>query len=416
MKSSASLLSVAAAALVLCNLPTPTDAFILAPPIPRFQQTPSYSSSTTSLSSSKEEADKLRQKAASLREQASLLESSLNRPLPPSSSQPNDNDSNSQQRKSLKNKRILITGANGRLGSMITRHLLRSHPELSEVIAAVHYIGSATTRGYGRLSYEVGAEDGIGSIGPVWSEDRDATFTFDRETMGGYNLDKLRVVEVELLNPTQVRTITENVDAIIYCATDFEGNRPRAVASLNAALLFRAVADPLKGRVEIEGVRNCLEGLKSAITDRRYRDNLAGRTSSSTGSSKGPTQFVLISCTPDAFGEFETPFGEFNGLKRQSEYIVNEFPSITHTVLQMGRYDERVEEGLEIYHEEALDDTEIVDGVVCAKKAEGGKERSIWDDGVERRINRRDAARAAVEALLDDDLENRKVQCYTYRR
>jgi hypothetical protein len=176
------------------------------------------------------------------------------------------------------------------------------------------------------------------------------------------------------------------------------------------------VADPLKGRVEIEGVRNCLEGLKSAITDRRYRDNLAGRTSSSTGSSKGPTQFVLISCTPDAFGEFETPFGEFNGLKRQSEYIVNEFPSITHTVLQMGRYDERVEEGLEIYHEEALDDTEIVDGVVCAKKAEGGKERSIWADGVERRINRRDAARAAVEALLDDDLENRKVQCYTYRR
>ena len=70
--------------------------------------------------------------------------------------------------------------------------------------------------------------------------------------MGGYNLNKLRVVEVELLNPVQVRTICEGMDAVIFCATDFEGNRPRAIASLNAAFLFRAVADPLKGRVEIE--------------------------------------------------------------------------------------------------------------------------------------------------------------------
>ena len=303
---------------------------------------------------------------------------------------------------------------------MITRHLLRSHPELKEVIAAVHYVGEATTRGYGRLSYEVGAEDGRGSIGAAWSEERNASFEYDAEIMDGYNLNKLRVVEVELLNPNQVRTITEDVDAVIFCATDFEGNRPRAVAGFNAALLFRAVADPLKGRVEIEGVRNCLEGLLAGINDRKYKNNLAGVNTVEESNNAGPTQFILISSTPDAFSEFDTPFGEFNGLKRQSEYIVaNEFPSISHCILQMGRYDERVEEGLEIFHEEALDDTEIVDGVIGAKQLQSQEEkkpRSIWDDEVKRKINRRDAARAAVEALLDEDLENLKVQCYTYRR
>jgi hypothetical protein len=287
---------------------------------------------------------------------------------------------------------------------------------VKEVVAAVHYVGEATTRGYGRLSYEVGAEDGRGSIGAAWSEEREATFEYDAEVMGGYNLNKLRVVEVELLNPTQVRTIMEDVDAVIFCATDFEGNRPRAVASLNAALLFRAVADPLKGRVEIEGVRNCLEGLVAGMNDRRYKDKLAG-VDSKTYNKAGPTQFVLVSSTPDAFSEFDTPFGEFNGLKRQAEYIVSkEFPSISYSILQMGRYDERVEEGLEICHEEAQDDTSVVDGVIGSKQIEDNKPRSIWDDEVKRKINRRDAARAAVEALLDDELENLKVQCYTYRR
>ena len=100
----------------------------------------------------------------------------------------------------------------------------------------------------------------------------------------------------------------------------------------------------------------------------------------------GPTQFVLISSTPDAFTEYETPFGEFNGLKRQSEYIVmNEFPSVSYTVLQMGRYDERIEEDLEIYHEEAVEDTAVVDGVIGSTNFNNGentKRRSIWDDQV----------------------------------
>jgi len=318
--------------------------------------------------------------------------------------------------KSLKDKRVLVLGANGRLGSMVTRHLLRSHPEVKEVVAAVHYVGQATTRGYGRLSYEVGAEDGVGTIGPAWSrEDSNASFMYDSQTMGGYNLNKLRLVEVELLDPVQVRTITEDVDAVIYCATDFEGNRPRAVASLNAAFLFRAVASPAKGRVEIEGVRNVLEGLAGNAADRKWKERLEPGVGAvgSKAKSANPTQFVLVSIAPDAFGGFETPLGEFNGMKRQGERIVmEEFPSVSYSVLQMGKFDDNfVEEGQELKYAVAEEDTVVVDGVVGAKRRGDNAY-----EGMQKRMNRRDAARAAVDALLDEGLEGQKVQVYTALR
>jgi len=239
--------------------------------------------------------------------------------------------------------------------------------------------------------------------------------------MDGYNLNKLRIVEVELLDPIQVQTITEDVDAIIFCATDFEGNRPRAVASLNAAFLFRAVADPTKGRVEIEGVRNCLEGLLNGINQRKWKDRLepGGDVDSTKKNKTGPTQFVLVSTAPDAFGGFETPFGEFNGLKRQGERIVmEEFPSISYSVLQMGKFDDNfVEEGQPIQYAVAEEDTVVVDGVVNDKRSSGiGDSSSNNADGMQKRINRRDAACAAVEALIDEGIRGKKVQCYTALR
>ena len=115
---------------------------------------------------------------------------------------------------------------------------------------------------------------------------------------------------MELLDPVQVRTITEDIDAVIYCATDFEGNRPRAVASLNAAFLFRAVANPTKGRVEIEGSQNCLEGLVGNMSDKRRIERLAPPDNAGPSESCDPTQLILVSTTPDAFSNFETPFGE----------------------------------------------------------------------------------------------------------
>eukprot|EP00978_Attheya_sp_CCMP212_P033978 scaffold140115_cov44-Attheya_sp.AAC.5 len=136
---------------------------------------------------------------------------------------------------------------------MVCWHILRNNPD-TEVVAAVHYVGeeSFTSRGYGRLSYEVGAEDGAGSIGSAWSaEDRVATFEYVDE-MKDYNLRNL--VEVELLDPVQCETICEGVDSVVWCATDVNANQPRAVSGLNVAFLFRAEADPTKGRVEIEGL------------------------------------------------------------------------------------------------------------------------------------------------------------------
>ena len=120
----------------------------------------------------------------------------------------------------------------------------------------------------------------------------------------------------------------------------------------------------------------------------------------------------------DAFGSFETPYAEFNGLKRQGERLVMEdFPSITHTVLQMGKYDDNfVSEGQELQYEMAIEDTVVVDGVVNAIKQGVGGGDTIVKDGMQKRINRRDAARAAVEALLSEDIDRKKVQVYTALR
>ena len=130
-----------------------------------------------------------------------------------------------------------------------------------------------------------------------------------------------------------------------------------------------------------------------------------------------PTQFVLISTCTDAYGVFETPYGEFNGLKRQGERLVMEdFPSITYTVLQMGKYDDNfVPEGQELQYEMALEDTAVIDGVITAIKQGVGSVGggTIVKDGMQKRINRRDAARAAVEALLSEDIQGKKVQVYT---
>jgi hypothetical protein len=380
-----------------------------------------------------DEAAKYREKAEELRQQIRKMEETLG---PARERQSNNNaeyipapdpaDMEEIKGKSLKNKTVLIVGANGRLGSMVTRYLLRNHPEVKEVLAAVHYVGEASTRGYGRLSYEVGAEDGVGTIGAAWSEDRNAYFEYSDE-MKDYNLNKLRVVDVELLDPVQVQTITEGVDSVIWCATDFDGNTPKAVASLDFAFLFRAVAAPTKGRCEIEGLVNVLGALKQAKQDRmrvrrltmNQERDASGRSSSvgdvsvapssSLDDENDPTSFVLVSSAPGALGNYETPFGEFNGLKRQGEGIVrNDFPSLTHTILQMSCFDDNfVQESLDLQY--IFDD-----GMEDKKDISQDETRTV--ERSNRRINRRDAARAAVEALLDEKLADETAEVWTDTR
>lgn len=362
-----------------------------------------------------DEAEKLRSKAEKLRDQIRQMEEQLqSSPSPLRSNNndeyikipPKDNDESIIEGKSLKNKRVLVVGANGRLGSMVTRYLLRTHPEVKEVVAAVHYVGQATSRGYGRLSYEVGAEDGVGYIGAAWSpeEERNARFEFS-EAMRSYNLQNLRVVEVELLDPVQCLTITEDVDSIIFCATDFDGNRPKAIASLNAAFLFRALASPTKGRVEIEGLVNILGGLKESKQNKIRLARYNNEDVAALNGPNEPTSFVLVSSSTTALGNFETPFGEFNGLKRQAEGIVkNDFPSLSHTVLQMSKFDDNfVDESLDLTYESVSD-------------AQGEMDSDEMYQKSRRKINRRDAARAAVDALVDEELANSSVEVWTALR
>jgi len=348
---------------------------------------------------SESEADRLRRQAEKLREQIREMETNLgDAPRPRNYDTPPQEPSSKvmqDEPMSLKKKRVLVVGANGRLGSMVCRYLLRNNPQ-TEVVACVHYVGedSPTSRGYGRLSYEVGAEDGVGSIGAAWSaEDRTATFQY-ADYMQDYNLQNLRLVECELLDPVQCTTICEGVDSVIWCATDFNGNQPRAISGLNVAFLFRAIAAPTKGRVEIEGLRNLLGGLKTQQQEARYQK---GATAASEVPQ--PMNVVLISAAGGAFEDFETPFGTFNGLKREGEDILKkEFPSLSHTILQMGRYDDNfVAEDLEVQLED----------VSSQSNDDESRQRG------RRRINRRDAARAAVEALTNDSLRGKSVEVWT---
>jgi hypothetical protein len=67
-----------------------------------------------------------------------------------------------------------------------------------------------------------------------------------------------------------------------------------------------------------------------------------------------------------------------------------------------------VEEGMELQFAEAEEDTVVVDGVICAARTEENIKKAQ-----QKRINRRDAARAAVDALLNEDIAGKKVQVFT---
>jgi len=363
-----------------------------------------------------DEATKLRKKAEQLRQEVDQLKENLDRTRSQraTSSLMDDVISATAPKRTkkhpLSDKRVLVVGANGRLGSMVCRYLLRTYPQIKELVAAVHTVSenSRTNRGYGRLSYEVGAEDGRGNIGAAWSEERDAYFEYTSE-MESYHLNKLRVMEVELLDPVQCQTITEDVDCVIFCATDFNGNTPRAVSGLNVAFLFRALADPQKGRVEIEGLRNLLEGLSSSKKSKAWTERLQNnpqiQQGEETNKEKEPTSVILVSTSDQAFSDFETPFGTFKDIKRQGETLLEEeFPSLSKCILKMCKYEDNfVDENLDVQYDEAtIYDEENL--------------QELENQNMRRRINRRDAARFTVDALINDELVGKKVEVWTASR
>ncbi|GMH98833.1 hypothetical protein TrST_g13136 [Triparma strigata] len=202
---------------------------------------------------------------------------------------------------------IQVYGSNGLLGSALTRHLLRTTK--SPVTALVHDYSRTS-----KLSLTVGAEDGKGEIQAAWKS-LDQSMSFDPSVQSSYGLDRLTVLETEILDPQQLPPPTS---LIYFCATDFSGSTPRSLSKLSVGLLFRSISRPLKGRCEIEGLKN--------IIDKCPKDNTV----------------TIIVPTPKqgVFMDFMTPFGDFYGIKKlQREVLKSVRSDIKTVVVELPRVD-----------------------------------------------------------------------------
>lgn len=195
--------------------------------------------------------------------------------------------------------------------------------------------------------------------------------------------------------------------------------------------LFRAVADPDKGRVEVEGLQNMLGALKTykqeaiqrnrqltAFGSSRFSeetmDDSSAMSSETEKDKNDPTRgvdFLLVSSCPDALSNFETPFGAFLDIKRQGEDMIpRDFPSLKYSVLQFATYEDNfVKEDLELKLMEVVNEAPRIlpEGQEEPPPPPSKKAQKV------RRINRRDAARAVGEALVDPDYHNKKIQVWT---
>lgn len=96
-----------------------------------------------------DESTRLKRKAEQLREEIrtleEILQSSNRRQMTPGNIVPTtETRKNEEESCSLRGKTVLVVGANGRLGSMVCRYLLRNNPK-TQVVAAVHYVGYVCT-------------------------------------------------------------------------------------------------------------------------------------------------------------------------------------------------------------------------------------------------------------------------------
>lgn len=257
------------------------------------------------------------------------------------------------------------------------------------------------------------------------------------------------VSSTQLLDPVQCKTIVDDAkaDIVVWCATDFNGSTPRAISGGSGPLsslpfLFRAVSDPDKGRVEVEGLQNMCGALKNyrqeSIQRRRQLSAFGGNSNSRLGGfdedddddegSRAASQipeaekekdddtravdFLLVSSCPDALSDFETPFGAFRDIKRQSEDMIpDQFPSLKYSVLQFATYEDNfVKEDLEFKCMEVVNEAPRIP----RENQSGEEEQQAQKKQTKvRRINRRDAARAVGEALVDPDYHNKKIQVWT---
>ena len=352
---------------------------------------------------------------------------------------------------------IAVAGANGRVGSMVCRELLRNHPQVT--VRALVRDAYNPYEGYGRLSYEVGAEDGKMELQAAWRQGEDGGFAqpakieFDEDVQAGYGLDRLEIRECELRYPKDVEAVLSDVDAVVYAASAFNAQRQRLpdrvdeaagkIANAGMALFELRFGDALFGErrgggddaegsdsskerraeargktADVEGVQNALRVLQKA---RGRRASLAALTGGQAGgSAEIGVPFVLISSSA-ALGYDASPYSsevrenEFGFRKREAESSLRA-SGLEHVIVRPSQMDDtRLEEGLPVQTSEEVNIAEAL--------AEGGGEAAaegavgVRDDAAKkRRIHPRDVASFAVGCLSGEPPTggSRTVEVHTF--
>lgn len=323
---------------------------------------------------------------------------------------------------------VAVAGANGRVGSMVVRELLRNHPQVQ--VRALVRDATQAYQGYGRLSYEVGAEDGKMEIKSAFRIDDEsgrfaspATMEFDEEVQRSYGLDRLEIRECELRFRQDVDAAIGDADGVIWCATAFSTLRQRLpdrldnaagkVASAGMALFELRLGDALFGKPSADGLdeeraaesRDKLadvEGLEIAVDvlgkARKRRASLAELTGQAGAALTGKlgVQLVLASAG-SALGYDENPVSqelrenEFGYRKRLGEEAVRGSTVLSTVIVRSAALDDlRVDEGLP----PTVQESDV---------ARGGTDRAVDRDreteARRRRIHPRDLASVLVASL-----------------
>lgn len=281
---------------------------------------------------------------------------------------------------------VAVAGANGRVGSMVCRELLRKHPQVT--VRALVRTATEAYQGYGRLSYVVGAEDGKMEIKSAFRIDEDtggvaapAKLQFDPDVQAGYGLDRLEVRECELRFGRDVDAALGDADAVIWCASAFNEFRQRlpdriddaagrvARAGMNLFELRLGKAffgeEPRdefeeqrrraasEGTADVEGLKLCCEVLAREGRRRATLAELTGGTASALGAKLGVR--LVVASASSALGYDEDPISkelrenEFGFRKRLGEAAVREAPIPSVIVRSAELDDVRGEEGLQVH-------------------------------------------------------------------
>lgn len=321
-----------------------------------------------------------------------------------------------------------VVGANGRVGSMVCRELLRNHPEVT-VRALVRT--ATDTMGYSRLSYEIGAEDGKQTITPAWSDNGRGgiggtrTMEFDEKVQGGYGLDRLNIRECEVRYKPDVEDALGDVDAVVYCASSFDRSRNRLPDGIGGAVdainrfglnLFTLNfgerqkdnaaerKEAARGKTaDAEGLENVLSTLRDSFEKKRRISALVGG-SSSANPMDGLPKIVAVSAASQLIININ-PFdgsieeNEFGFFKRQGEMAIKD-SGLDAIVVRSAAIDEV----RSIYDKEVNSIlTEADDSDFDRIPA---KYRVSNDEANKRRIHPKDLARYLVKCLSGDALKS----------